>query len=161
MLGKPTATPTVSRVFCWGLNAQGQLGYNDQVNRDQSGGLVAGPMGTTSVTALSAGDYHTCAITLGKAYCWGRNYDGPGQLGDNSQTSRLQPTAVYTAGVLSGKTMISISGSDFHTCAVDSTKKAYCWGKNNYGQLGDNTTTTSWVPVPVYTQNFIPAYTDF
>ena len=154
-------TNVTLRVWCWGRNDEGALGYGDQVDRDQHGGAVTGAMGTNYVTAMSLGDYHTCAISLGKAYCWGRNYDGPGQIGDNSQTSRLSPVAVYTGGALSGKTIIGISGSDFHTCAIDSTKKAYCWGKNNYGQLGDNTTTTSWVPVPVYTQNFIPAYTDF
>ncbi|HMI09776.1 MAG TPA: hypothetical protein VK497_05280 [Candidatus Saccharimonadales bacterium] len=149
------------RVWCWGLNGQGQLGYNDQVNRDQHGGAVAGAMGTNPVTAMALGDYHTCAVSLGKAYCWGRNYDGPGQLGDNSQTSRLAPVAIYTGNYLNGKTIVSVSASDFHTCAVDSEKKAYCWGKNTYGQLGDNSTTNHWQAVPVYTANFKPVYTDF
>lgn len=150
-----------SRVWCWGFNGNGQLGYNDQVNRDQHGGAVAGAMGTNAVTKMSLGDYHTCAISLARAYCWGRNYDGPGQLGDNSQTSRLQPVAVYTGNHLNGKTMVDIFASDFHTCAVDNAKKAYCWGKNTYGQLGDNTTTNHWQAVPVYTANFKPVYTDF
>jgi alpha-tubulin suppressor-like RCC1 family protein len=149
------------RVWCWGRNDEGALGYGDQVDRDQHGGAVTGAMGTNYVTAMSLGDYHTCAVSLGKAYCWGRNYDGPGQLGDNSQTSRLAPVAVYTGNYLSGKTIIDISASDFTTCAVTNTKAAYCWGKNNYGQLGDNTTTTHWQAVPVYTKNFVPAFTDF
>lgn len=150
-----------ARMWCWGLNANGQLGYNDTTNRTSTGPAITGAMGTNTVTDMSLGDYHSCAIAAGKAYCWGRNTDGPSQVGDNSATNRLSPVAVYASGVLSGKTITSISASDFHSCAVDSTKKAYCWGRNTYGQLGDNTTTNRAVPVAVYTQNFIPAYTDF
>jgi alpha-tubulin suppressor-like RCC1 family protein len=150
-----------SRLWCTGDNAYGQLGYGDTTDRNQHGGGVAGALGANAVTAYSLGDYHTCAITLGKAYCWGRNVDGPGQIGDNSSTNRLSPVAVYAGNYLNGKTMVDIFASDFHTCAVDSAKKAYCWGRNSYGQLGDNTTTNHLQAVPVYTANFKPVYTDF
>jgi alpha-tubulin suppressor-like RCC1 family protein len=150
-----------SRLWCTGDNAYGQLGYGNTTDRNFHNGAVAGAMGANLVTAYSLGDYHTCAISLGKAYCWGRNADGPGQIGDNSSTNRLSPVAVYATGALSGKTMTDIFASDFHSCAVDNTKKAYCWGRNSYGQLGDNTTTNRLVPVAVYTANFKPVFTDF
>jgi alpha-tubulin suppressor-like RCC1 family protein len=157
-----TCVIAVSRVYCWGLNGQGQLGYGDQVDRSQHAGPVGGVvMGTDPVTALAVGDYHTCAVALGKAYCWGRNYDGPGQLGDNTQGSKLSPVAVYTGNFLSGKTIVDVSASDFGSCAITDKKAAYCWGKNTYGQVGDNTTLNRWQAVKVYTANFKPAYTDF
>jgi len=50
---------------------------------------------------------------------------------------------------LAGKTMTSVGAGDGHACAVDTTAKAYCWGRNNYGQLGDGTTTQRLTAVAV------------
>ena len=77
-------------VKCWGYNAYGQLGDNSQTQRltpvDVSG-LSSG------VTAISAGYLHSCAfLSTGAVKCWGGNNFG--QLGDNSQTTRLTPVAV-------------------------------------------------------------------
>ena len=41
------------------------------------------------------------------------------------------------------------AGSEFHSCAETTTKRAFCWGDNTFGQLGDGTTTTRLVPVAV------------
>ena len=150
-----------NRVWCWGYNSYGQLGYGDLATRMQHGGAVAGAMGTNPVTALSVGDYHTCAVSLGLAYCWGRSDDGLGQIGDRFTINRTLPVAVYTGNYLNGKTITGIFASDFHTCATTNTKAAYCWGRNSYGQLGDNTTFNHLQAVPVYTANFKPVYTDF
>jgi hypothetical protein len=42
-----------------------------------------------------------------------------------------------------------VSGGDRHTCGVTTDNRAYCWGVNDYGQLGDGTTTRRLAPVPV------------
>ena len=85
----------------------------------------------------------------GKAYCWG--YGLYGQIGDNAFINRLVPVAVDTSGVLSGKTVIGISATDQHTCVIALGNPAYCWGLGDYGRLGNNTQTTTSVPVQAIT----------
>jgi alpha-tubulin suppressor-like RCC1 family protein len=99
---------------------------------------------------VSAGDNHTCAIAIGgKAYCWG--FNNVGQLGDGTNNNSLVPVPVYTGGVLSGKTVKSISVSDSFACVIASDSKLYCWGNGGNGRLGRGSTTSSNVPVAVNT----------
>ncbi len=109
------------------------------------------------VASISAGDAHTCAIESGGAYCWGNNASG--QLGNGSTASSAMPVAVDTSGVLAGKTLTQISSGGGHTCALDSSGAAYCWGYNLYGQLGDGTTADSSVPVAVDTSGALAGKT--
>jgi alpha-tubulin suppressor-like RCC1 family protein len=69
------------------------------------------------------------------------------------------PVAVNTAGVLSGKTVQSLSLGYQHTCAIASDDLAYCWGLNGYGQLGNNSTSESLVPVAVSTAGVLSGKT--
>ena len=113
---------------------------------------TSGVLAGKTVTAITAGDYHTCAVADGRAYCWGNN--SAGQLGNNSTTDSRVPVAVDTSGVLAGRTVTAISAGDSHTCAV-ADGRAYCWGYNDYGQLGNNSTTNSLVPVAVDTSGVL------
>jgi alpha-tubulin suppressor-like RCC1 family protein len=98
-----------------------------------------------STKSISAGFVHTCALTTkGAVRCWG--YNGDGELGDNSVVTSHKPVSVY--GLSKGVKAIT-SGSYF-TCALTTRGAVKCWGSNNYGQLGDNTTTSSSKPVTVY-----------
>src|SRR5690606_13204900 len=84
------------------------------------------------VQAITAGYQHTCALTTtGAVWCWGRN--GFGQLGDGS--TNTQPAPVQVSGLPSN--IITITAGDQHTCALTDTGAAWCWGYNQYGQLGD------------------------
>ena len=80
--------------------------------------------------------------SAGAAYCWGQG--GQGQLGNGTTTATQDtPVAVTTSGTpLSGLTLTEITTGTSYTCALSSAGAAYCWGKNNSGQLGNGTTTT-------------------
>ena len=78
---------------------------------------------------------------------WG--YNSIGQLGNNSTTNSYVPIAVSASGVLSGKTVIAIAGGTFHSLALCSDGTVASWGYGGYGQLGNNSTASSLVPVAV------------
>ena len=125
---------------CWGQNDAGQLGDRTLIDRV---GPVAVSGLQSGVTALSAGQYHTCAIVDGGAQCWGAN--NIGQLG-NSATGFNVSMPVHVNGLNSGVTAIA-AGNQF-TCAIVNGG-VQCWGDNQYGELGNGTTTYSDTPVAV------------
>ena len=111
-----------------------------------------GPSPSTSLTAaavatwtqVAVGGQHTCALASnGRAYCWG--YAVWGQVGTGSGPNEV-PTPTRVAGNL---TFIQITAGLTHTCAITAENKAYCWGENAAGSLGDGTTQTRYSPVPV------------
>lgn len=135
--------------YCWGLNGSGRLGDSTTTSRTsptkvvQANGILAGK----TVTEISAGSTHSCAIANGEAYCWGNNTNG--QLGDGSGITRQSPVKVtQAAGLLQGKVVTSISAGTNQTCAV-AGGEAYCWGANANNQLGDGTVTPRTNPVKV------------
>ena len=144
--------------YCWGTNGNGMLGNNSVTQSFVPVAVdTSGVLSGKTVTAISAGTSHSCAIAAGAAYCWGLNTNG--RLGNNSTTESLVPVAVDTSGVLSGKTATSIDAGDSHTCAI-ATGAAYCWGANQAsGILGNNSTVESLVPVAVDTSGVLSGKT--
>lgn len=139
------------KAYCWGNNANGQLGNSSTVmNKTPTAVLGVGAGLALSFIKIVAGYSHTCGIEAisEKAYCWGAN--GNGQLGDNTTVQNLTPVAVLGVGPGLSMPFSQISAGQYHTCAIHSTtKKAYCWGNNLNGRLGDNSTTQRLSPVLV------------
>jgi len=93
---------------------------------------------------VAAAGEHTCALAGdGGAYCWGSNIAGA--LGDGS-TVYSSDTPVAVAG---GQTYRAVALGEYHSCALTPGGVAYCWGYNPAGNLGDGSTVSSNVPVPV------------
>jgi alpha-tubulin suppressor-like RCC1 family protein len=84
----------------------------------------------------AVGGQNVCAWTVaGSAYCWGLS-NTFGQLGIGTRTSTRTATAV--AG---GREYTQISAGLNHMCAISSGNAAYCWGLNQYGELGTGSAT--------------------
>ncbi len=118
--------------WCWGNNSFGQLG-----TAAVEYSLVPVQVeGGHTFSSISSGNVYTCALTTeGEAWCWGRNHVG--QLGTGDTDTRFVPAPVQTSlrfSWIGGKRDDGTSGA---TCAIALDGKAYCWGSNDGGALGD------------------------
>ncbi|MCB0912512.1 MAG: hypothetical protein KDB60_12935 [Propionibacteriaceae bacterium] len=136
-------------VYCWGSNVSGQLGIDSSGSGTNSSlpvvVLTSGVLNGRTVTQVAAGEAHTCVVADGSVYCWG--YNSNGQVGDNSTTTRTAPVAV-SGPWASGDDLTSLSAGMYHTCVV-AAGKAYCWGDNARGQIGNGNTTDQRTPTAV------------
>jgi alpha-tubulin suppressor-like RCC1 family protein len=142
--GHSCALTSAGAVWCWGSNGDGQLG-------DGSPGIRAAPVSvvglSSGVTAIAAGGEHTCALMASAGVqCWGADFRG--ELGDGTSTFAARATPVGVSGLSSGVSAIA-AGSE-HSCALMTTGDVSCWGRGDFGQLGDGTTAFGrWTPVGV------------
>ena len=136
-----------SAVYCWGENNSGQLGNASSTDAKAPVAVsTTGVLSGKTIVAVAVGIQHSCALSnLGKDYCWGNN--AAGQVGDNTNTNRNTPVAVYEeAGGLLGAIVSSIGGGANRGCATTTAGKSYCWGLNSNGQIGDGTTANKNKP---------------
>jgi alpha-tubulin suppressor-like RCC1 family protein len=132
---------------CWGYNGGGQLGIGTRTGPQTCGAgficsasavPVIGLGGT--VTAVTAGQFHTCALMVGgTAKCWGDGTTGSVPGGSTTPVS---------VGGLNG-TVTAIAAGLFNTCALIAGGTVQCWGDNAEGELGNATTTSSETPTNV------------
>jgi alpha-tubulin suppressor-like RCC1 family protein len=118
-------------VYCWGSDANGELG-DDLTSANKSAAVPVAGMGS-GVVEIVAGSNHTCARkTDGTAWCWGLNDQG--QLGNGSLTGNaFIPAAVIGLPV---RPVNGFALGDRHTCAFVGSA-LWCWGSNAYGQVSD------------------------
>jgi alpha-tubulin suppressor-like RCC1 family protein len=108
------------------------------------GGIPQEVSGALTFSHVVTAGTNTCGLTTtGEAYCWGQNAFG--EIGDGSAQSSGTPRAV--SGGLTFAALVT--GKDYFTCGLTTSGAAYCWGRNEFGQLGDGTTANRTVPVPV------------
>jgi len=117
---------TTGALYCWGYDADGQLGVGDFDDHYQPTRVGA----STNWTSVSAGGSHTCArLSSGSLYCWGDN--SYTQLGIGAGSDKNTPRKVGTSTRWS-----SVSGGGTFTCARHQTGSLFCWGFGGNGELG-------------------------
>jgi alpha-tubulin suppressor-like RCC1 family protein len=147
-----TSADALGAAFAWGQGFHGELGNGNTINSD----LPVPVSGLSGVTAISAGAQYSLALMSdGTVMAWGENSQG--QLGDDGTLNSDVPVPVcevgWSAGAcpsghyLSGVSAISAGG--IHGLALLNNGTVVAWGYNLSGQLGDDGTLNSDVPVPV------------
>ena len=162
--GFSLAVGSDGNAYAWGDNYNGQLG--DGTRDDKHAPVrVKTPDRSTypdlpadfTYLQVSAGGSHSLALgSDGNAYAWG--YNGSGQLGDGTSSSQSTPVRVKAPDrstypdLPADFTYLQVSAGQYHSLALGSDGNVYAWGYNNYGQLGNGTTSYSQsVPVRVKT----------
>jgi alpha-tubulin suppressor-like RCC1 family protein len=127
--------------YCWGLNGTGELG-DGSLAPSPAAVEVSGP---TRFDRLFVGNASACGLTsTGAAYCWGNNTNGLLGVGFASTAVRV-PTPV--AG---GHAFVELSIGLSSTCGIATDGVTYCWGSNQFGQLGIGSTGgSSHIPIAV------------
>src|SRR5437588_6957911 len=146
----PTCAVTANgSAYCWGDNLDGALGVGADTGSVQS--CSVGPCSYTPLavagglafTTLGAGNFPACGLTSGgAAYCWGDNSTGQLGIGVNAapDTCSRGPCGRTPVAVAGGLTFTTLNVGTQHTCARATDGSWYCWGLNNYGQLGTGAT---------------------
>lgn len=148
--------------WCWGYNGEGEVGPGSPAGPGQATDTAV-VVPTVPLKTVTTGGLHSCAVTTtGGALCWG--YNATGQLGDGTTTTTVTPVTV--SGALTFRTDPAVvfpspdpdfplppgpflaAGYD-HTCAITTGGPTVCWGLNQDGQLGDNTTTDRTAPTAI------------
>ena len=126
--------------WCWGYNWDGTLGDGTNEHKNTPVQIFE------DVNKITGGGFHTCAVkSNGTPWCWGWNKHGQVGNGEGGHYAKRETIPVEVLGL----SEVSAMSSGFrHTCAVK-VGTTWCWGDNEYGQLGDGTTEERHTPVKV------------
>jgi alpha-tubulin suppressor-like RCC1 family protein len=130
---------------CWGNNRTGQLGDGSTTDRDVPVSVaIQFPLESLALPTENSIWLHACGLTSGgDAHCWGWNQLG--QLGGESSdlcTADDWDCSTVAIPAAPGFTFTSMAGGQAHTCGVTPANELYCWGSNQFWQLGLETQET-------------------
>ena len=132
------AIKTDGTLWCWGYNGS-QIG--DNTVAPKSSPVQTCTFGTNWKQVACGTSYVTAIKTDGTLWCWGEA--GYGQLGDNSEIRKSSPVQTCAFGTNWKQVSCGIKS----TAAIKTDGTLWCWGRGDYGQLGDNTSVNRSSPV--------------
>ncbi len=143
-------------VWAWGYNNYGQLGDGTTTNRSNPVEvMIHGTTPLANIIAIGCGNSQTVALKNdGTVWAWG--FNNYGQLGNGPTPIYINPVQVMINATTPLTNIIAIGCGSSHTIALKSDKTVWAWGYNNYGQLGDGTTTNRSNPVQVLVDSTTP-----
>ncbi|ARF14915.1 Ig-like domain-containing protein [Sporosarcina ureae] len=129
------ALDTSGKVWTWGSNGYGQLGYATVGNKNDDPMMVAD---LPPIVAISTGDSHTLAVDEnGAVWAWGRNAFG--QLGRVTPLiSSTEPLRINGGSDFSN--IVAVTAGSEHSVALKTDGTVFTWGRNSFGQLGNGET---------------------
>src|SRR5687768_9770203 len=143
-------------VFAWGLNDRGQLGignFNTILSPVQVHG-VGGAGQLIHIKAVSASRQSLALRSNGTVVGWGDNEEG--EVGDGTNVEKTTPVAVKGVSSPTLENIKTISAGRLtwkyteHSLAVSADGRVFAWGANESGQLGNDSNTSSNIPVQVH-----------
>ena len=121
-------------VRAWGLNVS--AGEHAQVPLE---------VNVPKANAIAVGNGHACALASGDVWCWGRNWAG--ELGIAVEGLPLKQYSPSAVRGISSAVGVAV-GYEF-SCAMLLDGNVWCWGRNDFGQLGNDSQVDSAAPVQV------------
>ena len=140
-----------NQLACWGADLHGALGNGESTSEDQYLPVIIQTPADRTPIKVEGGVSHTCILMDdGGVMCWGRDHAGQLGNGDSSPTTYAPESDVILP---EGRVATDFSLGNEHSCAILDNDSVVCWGMNNYGQLGDNSTTNAKSPTFVHMPN--------
>lgn len=144
--GSDTVDLATNRTFYESIGVPAGPGRATILARDEAGNAASSSLAWLGLAfrELHGPDQHVCMLTAdGEAYCMGR--DAEGQLGNGPEDGTGEVPVPVAGGLL----FAAVRAGAVTTCGLDDVGRAYCWGSNEHGQLGDGTRTDRAAPTPV------------
>lgn len=119
-----------NKLFCWGDTLNGILG-------EQSSSVVIHPFPVAPNLSFSQVDIlngRACAITLDQdLYCWGINREAAPIVVNSTEEVIFSPTLIPAIGKVQ-----KVEISSDHICGIQTGGDVFCWGRNQFGELGQD-----------------------
>lgn len=143
-------------LWCWGLNADGQIGNSDGgfqpgvtdpvTGENPAAKVVLKPVIVMKgVDSIAVGFEHTCAVKSKVLYCWGSN--AKGQLGIEGKSQVYEPMIVPT-----GEAISQVKANGYFTCALSDSGRLSCFG-SRMSKVGSIVEPVLYSKTPLAIQN--------